>query len=193
MGTLRDFGVTSPDDLDLGVVLNNNGSVFSSQPVRIDSACAMNITDFPFDDQECKITFGSWTMDKTLMQLDLTRGDGIDLSSLTKNNMWNLLHLYGEVIDQNYSWQDNPFSTAVYSIKVRRKSLFYVVNYLVPPVAISLLSLLLFLIPPEVGKRMGRLAYSTELIISNNEGDGNENSVKQFKKVSGIEAESFES
>lgn len=109
------------------------------------------------------MTFGSWAMDNTLMQLDLTKGDGIDLSSLTKNNMWDLLDIYGEVLDQGYSWQDNPFSTAVYSIKVRRKSLFYVVNYIVPPVAITLLSLLLFLIPPEVGKRMGRLAYSWEL------------------------------
>ena len=163
MGTFRDFGVSSPDDLDLGVVVDNNGSIFFSQPVRIDSTCAMNIADFPFDDQECNITFGSWTMDNTLMQLDLTEGDGIDLSPLTKNNMWNVLHIYGEVLNQSHSWQDNPFSTAVYSIKVRRKSLFYVVNYILPPVAITLLSLLLFLIPPEVGKRMGRLAYSREL------------------------------
>ena len=163
MGTLRDFGVSSPDDLELGVVVDNNGSIFFSQPVRIDSACAMNIADFPFDDQECKLTFGSWTMDNTLMQLDLNEGDGIDLSPLTKNNMWNVLHIYGEVLDQSHSWQDNPFSTAVYSIKVRRKSLFYVVNYILPPVAITLLSLLLFLIPPEVGKRMGKLAFSREL------------------------------
>ena len=163
MGSLRDFGVSSPDDLELGVVVNNNGSIFFSQPVRINSACAMNIADFPFDDQECKITFGSWAMDNTLMQLDLTKGDGIDLSPLTKNNMWDVLDIYGEVLDQGYSWRDNPFSNAVYSIKVRRKSLFYVVNYILPPVAITLLSLLLFLIPPEVGKRMGRLAYSREL------------------------------
>ena len=163
MGTLRDFGVSSPDDLDLGVVVDNNGSIFFSQPVRIDSACAMNIADFPFDDQECKMTFGSWAMDNTLMQLDLNKGNGIDVSTLAKNNMWHVLDIYGEVLDQGYSWQDNPFSTAVYSIKVRRKSLFYVVNYIVPPVTITLLSLLLFLIPPEVGKRMGRLAYGREL------------------------------
>ena len=105
----------------------------------------MNIADFPFDDQVCHVTFGSWAMDSTLVRVDL------------KNNMWDLLYITPEVKTQLYLSHENPFSTVVYKIAVRRKALFFVVNYIAPPVAISLLSLLLFLIPPEVGKRMGKI------------------------------------
>ena len=116
----------------------------------------MNIADFPFDDQVCHVTFGSWAMDSTLVRVDLKNG-GIDLNHFTKNNMWDLLYINPEVKTQLYLSHENPFSTVVYKIAVRRKALFFVVNYIAPPVAISLLSLLLFLIPPEVGKRMGKI------------------------------------
>ena len=143
----------------MSVTIDNNGTVFFSQPTNINSACAMNIADFPFDDQVCQVTFGSWTMDSTLLQLDL-KDDGKDLKHFLTNNMWELLNISVEVKSQVYYSHENPLSTVVYTIVVRRKSLFYVVNYIVPPVAISLLSMLLFLIPPEVGKRMGKLISS---------------------------------
>ena len=98
-------------------------------------------------------------MDSTLVQFDL-EDDGIDLQQFKKNNMWDLLNISAEVKSQVYFSHKNPLSTVVYTIAVRRKSLFYVVNYIAPPVAISLLSMLLFLIPPEVGKRMGKLISS---------------------------------
>lgn len=139
----------------MSLIIYSNGLVFFSQPTTIQSACALNIADFPFDDQTCQLTFGSWTMDSTLLRLDLNKG-GIDLTYFIKNNMWDLLEILPTVRGQKYFSHDNELSTVVYTIAVRRKALFYVVNYIAPPVAISLLSLLLFLIPPEVGKRMGK-------------------------------------
>ena len=142
----------------MSLIVYSTGLVFFSQPTTIRSACALNIADFPFDDQTCHLTFGSWTMDSTLIRLGLRNG-GIDLSHFVNNNKWDLLQISPEVRMRKYFSHENEFSIVVYTIRVRRKALFYVVNYLIPPVAISLLSLLLFLIPPEVGKRMGKSRF----------------------------------
>jgi len=153
VGTVRDFGVSNLDSLNMSVIVDSNGRVFFSQPTSIKSACALNIADFPFDDQVCQLTFGSWTMDSTLLRLDL-HNEGIDLTYFIKSNMWDLLEISPDMRRQMYPSHDNELSVVVYTIALRRRALFYVVNYIAPPVAISFLSLLLFLIPPEVGKRM---------------------------------------
>ena len=154
VGAVRDFGLSSDDDLPIGLIVNSSGSIFFSQPTTIRSACALNVADFPFDDQTCQLTFGSWTMDSSLVMLDL-RKEGIDMTQFVKNSKWDVLQISPEV-RMHDNFQDNDFSLVVYTIMVRRKSLFFIVNYLIPSVVILALSLLLFLIPPEVGKRMGK-------------------------------------
>ena len=146
----------------MSIIINNNGLVFFSQPTTIQSACAMNIAYFPFDDQLCRVTFGSWTMDFTLVRLHLWKG-GVDLDHLVKNNLWDFLYVSPEAKTELYSSHSNPFSIVIFTMAVRRKALFYVVNYIAPAVAISLLSLLLFLIPPEVGKRMGKIRLECQM------------------------------
>lgn len=165
VGDVRDFGISSHDGLQISVIIYNDGLVFFTQPTTIQSACAMNIADFPFDDQVCRMTFGSWTMDFTLVRLHLWKG-GVDLDHLVKNNLWDLLYVSFEAKNELYSSHNNPFSIVIFTMAVRRKALFYVVNYIVPAVAISLLSLLLFLIPPEVGKRMGKIQLDCQLTLN---------------------------
>lgn len=148
----------------MSLIVYSNGLVFFSQPTSIQSACALNIADFPFDDQTCQLTFGSWTMDSTLLRLDLNKG-GVDLTYFIENNMWDLLEISPEMRRQMYLSHDSELSVVVYTLVLRRRALFYVVNYIAPPVAISFLSLLLFLIPPEVGKRMGKGCHLILLLI----------------------------
>lgn len=158
VGAVRDFGLSSDEGFPMSLIVYSSGNIFFSQPTIIRSACASNIADFPFDDQTCQLTFGSWTMDSSLLRLDLRDG-GIDMTRFVKNSKWEVLEISPEVRMKQYFFQENDFSLVVYTIMVRRKSLFHVVNYLIPSVVILVLSLLLFLIPPEVGKRMGENCF----------------------------------
>ena len=103
-------------------------------------------------------------MDSTLLRLDLNKG-GFDLTYFIENNLWDLLEISPDMRKQMYSSHDDDLSVVVYTLVLRRKALFFVVNYIAPPVAISFLSLLLFLIPPEVGKRMGNDCFLILLLI----------------------------
>jgi len=44
-------------------MVQSDGSVFWPPIVRMRSACKMDITFFPFDDQICKLKLGSWAYD----------------------------------------------------------------------------------------------------------------------------------
>jgi nicotinic acetylcholine receptor len=51
------------------------------------SSCAVNIRWFPFDEQTCRLKFGSWTYDSTKINLTL-RSDVIDISTYVDNGEW---------------------------------------------------------------------------------------------------------
>ena len=91
--------------------MTNEGSCTYIPPGIFKSTCKIDITWFPFDDQDCEMKFGSWTYDgfkvKTnlrfqscvylfLPQLDLKlkQGEG-DLGTYVDNGEW---HLIGEKI-----------------------------------------------------------------------------------------------
>jgi len=44
-------------------VVQHDGSVMWIPPAIFMSTCQIDITNFPFDTQECKLKFGSWTYD----------------------------------------------------------------------------------------------------------------------------------
>ena len=43
------------------VVVGNTGSMLYVPPGIFKSTCRIDITWFPFDDQKCKLKFGTWT------------------------------------------------------------------------------------------------------------------------------------
>ena len=46
-----------------------NGKVKWEPPASFKSSCDINVKYFPFDEQYCKLKFGSWTYDKTEVSL----------------------------------------------------------------------------------------------------------------------------
>ena len=44
-------------------MIRSNGKVFWPVPSKLQSTCKVDVTYFPFDDQKCRLKFGSWTYD----------------------------------------------------------------------------------------------------------------------------------
>lgn len=58
----------SADDFTEGfmqskAMVTSEGNVFWPPPAKLRSSCKIDITFFPFDDQRCRMKFGSWTYD----------------------------------------------------------------------------------------------------------------------------------
>ena len=68
------------DQFKTKVILSSNGQNAWYAPTILRSRCSINIKYFPFDDQECELTFGSWTYDG--LRVNLTNSSPtVDLSS----------------------------------------------------------------------------------------------------------------
>ena len=69
------------DRLNTRVILRHDGQAKWLAPVLLKSKCPINVKYFPFDEQHCKMKFGSWTYDA--FRLNLTRENNTaDISKL---------------------------------------------------------------------------------------------------------------
>ncbi|XP_022668185.1 neuronal acetylcholine receptor subunit alpha-7-like isoform X2 [Varroa destructor] len=136
------------------VVVRSNGSCNYIPPGIFKSTCKIDITWFPFDDQMCELKFGSWTYAGLQLDLRLNSEDGGDLSSYIQNGEWDLLGLPGVRNEITYTCCPEPYIDITYTIKIRRRTLYYGVNLIIPCVLISSMTLLGFTLPPDTGERL---------------------------------------
>ena len=59
--------------------------------------------------------------------------------------------------------ESGQYSVVTYSIKIRRRTLYYIMNFILPCVLIAVLAVLVFLLPPESGERV---SYGITVILS---------------------------
>jgi nicotinic acetylcholine receptor len=87
--------------------------------------------------------------------VDVTnRTSEVDLTNYVPNGEWELLEarLIRNVVF--YSCCPEPFPDLTVTLKIRRKILYYMVNVVLPCVMMSVLTLLVFCLPPESGEKI---------------------------------------
>ncbi|XP_046437588.1 neuronal acetylcholine receptor subunit alpha-7-like isoform X2 [Daphnia pulex] len=136
------------------VVVRNNGSCSYLPPGIFKSTCKIDITWFPFDDQKCELKFGSWTYDGFQLDLTLQSEEGGDISNFNTNGEWDLLGVPGKRTWQYYPCCPEPYVDITFSIEIRRRTLYYFFNLIVPCVLIASMAVLGFTLPPESGEKL---------------------------------------
>uniref|UniRef100_A0A6P7F121 Acetylcholine receptor subunit beta-like 1 isoform X1 n=1 Tax=Diabrotica virgifera virgifera TaxID=50390 RepID=A0A6P7F121_DIAVI len=136
------------------VVVRNNGSCLYVPPGIFKSTCKIDITWFPFDDQRCEMKFGSWTYDGLQLDLQLQDDDGGDLSSFITNGEWDLLGVPGKRNEIYYKCCPEPYIDITFFILIRRRTLYYFFNLIVPCVLIASMAVLGFTLPPDSGEKL---------------------------------------
>ena len=85
---------SADEDIDstfhTNIVLSSDGGCLWVPPGLFLSTCKIDITWFPFDQQLCKLKFGSWSYDSFGIDLQLQNDNG-DISSYIPNGEWVLL------------------------------------------------------------------------------------------------------
>ncbi|CAG0918419.1 unnamed protein product [Notodromas monacha] len=154
--------------------LRYDGEVLWTPPAVYQSSCEMNVEWFPFDEQSCAMRFGSWTYDG--FQVDLKHMDqangtnmvdiGIDLREFYLSVEWDILEVPAKRNEEYYpepprpgatpGAQDvsRPYPDITFHITLRRKTLFYTVNLIIPCVGISFLTVLVFYLPADSGEKV---------------------------------------
>lgn len=141
-------------NFDTKAVLKYTGYTEWFAPTEIHSICKIDITYFPFDEQKCPLVFGSWTYTGNKLNLTNTR-DAADLSKYTVSGEWELIDATLNRHEVTYSCCPHPFIDITYTIQVKRRVLFYMMNLIIPCIVLAVLTVFSFYLPPESGERMG--------------------------------------
>ncbi|KAG5884942.1 hypothetical protein JTB14_032813 [Gonioctena quinquepunctata] len=136
------------------VVVKHNGICLYVPPGIFKSTCKIDITWFPFDDQHCDMKFGSWTYDGNQLDLILNSEEGGDLSDFITNGEWYLIGMPGKKNTIVYQCCPQPYVDVTFTIQIRRRTLYYFFNLIVPCVLISSMALLGFTLPPDSGEKL---------------------------------------
>ncbi|KAI4486666.1 hypothetical protein M0804_006036 [Polistes exclamans] len=153
-----EYGVTTMTK----AILHYTGKVLWTPPAIFKSSCEIDVRYFPFDQQTCFMKFGSWTYDGfqiDLKHINQNMGDnkvevGIDLREYYPSVEWDILDVPAERHKKYYPCCEEPYPDIFFNITLRRKTLFYTVNLIVPCVSISYLSVLAFYLPADSGEKI---------------------------------------
>ncbi|CAN7992835.1 unnamed protein product, partial [Ixodes hexagonus] len=135
-------------------MLDPGGNVFWPPPTKFRSTCPVDVTYFPFDDQTCTMKLGSWIYDG--LQVDVqNRTSEVDLANYVPNGEWQLLEarLVRNVVVYPCC-PDEPFPDVTVTLVIRRKTLYYMYNVVMPCMMMSVLTLLVFCLPPDSGEKI---------------------------------------
>ncbi|XP_023721510.1 acetylcholine receptor subunit alpha-like 1 [Cryptotermes secundus] len=143
-------------------ILNYTGKVMWKPPAIYKSFCEIDVEYFPFDEQTCFMKFGSWTYDGYLLDLrhisqssdSDTIDMGIDLQDYYLSVEWDIMRVPAVRNEKFYSCCEEPYLDISFNITLRRKTLFYTVNLIIPCVGISFLSVLVFYLPSDSGEKV---------------------------------------
>eukprot|EP00794_Sanderia_malayensis_P012869 gene12869-14194_t len=141
------------DQFKTKVILTYDGNNSWYSPTILRSRCAIDIEYFPFDDQTCIMKFTSWTYDG--LRVDLQNRSAVaDLKSYLPSGEFEMISAKAIRNVTKYSCCPEPYPYIEFSINIRRKTLFYFNNLIVPCFLITALGLLTFVLPPATGERV---------------------------------------
>ncbi|XP_023579232.1 acetylcholine receptor subunit epsilon isoform X3 [Octodon degus] len=150
------FGVA----YDANVLIYEGGYVTWLPPAIYRSTCAVEVTYFPFDWQNCSLIFRSQTYSAKEVEFIFAVDDNgetiskidIDTEAFTENGEWAIDFCPGVIRSHGGGSADHQGETdVIYTLIIRRKPLFYVINIIVPCVLISGLVVLAYFLPAQAG------------------------------------------
>ncbi|XP_047659634.1 5-hydroxytryptamine receptor 3A-like [Tachysurus fulvidraco] len=141
--------------------LNYTGGVHLVQLKRVVASCQMDIYKFPFDAQNCSLTFHSYLHEENELKLMSKSATFIFDSSVHSDSGWRFVNITDLVSATTFT-SKRAFSAVKYGIFLKREASLYILNLLVPSCFLSLLDLFSFFLSPQ---NVDRSAFKMTLIL----------------------------
>ncbi|XP_030842467.1 neuronal acetylcholine receptor subunit alpha-2-like isoform X2 [Strongylocentrotus purpuratus] len=123
-----------------------DGSVLYIPPMHLEATCTMDLTDYPYDQHNCSLKWGSWAYDASLITID-SLSDSIDLSETFDHPIWDIINTKATKHTDFYSCcPGETFEDVTFSLVVRRRETH---GRIASSVVTAWLILIVFLISPS--------------------------------------------
>ncbi|XP_041647737.1 5-hydroxytryptamine receptor 3A-like [Cheilinus undulatus] len=146
------------------VYLSNTGHVHDDKPVRVVSSCRLVIYTFPFDIQNCSLTFQPYLhfAEDIKVTAERSAADILEESKrvLKTKGEWELVDIKSG--SSTLEITEGGFSEIKFFIILRRRPILYVVNLLIPSSFLITVDVFSFFLPPH---SVDRGAFKMTLIL----------------------------
>ncbi|KAK0149864.1 Neuronal acetylcholine receptor subunit alpha-4 [Merluccius polli] len=133
--------------------LFHDGHIKWTPPAIYKSSCSIDVTFFPFDQQNCKMKFGSWTYDRAKIDL-ISMSNQVDQMDYWESGEWVIINAVGKYNTKKYECCIEIYPDITYYFIIRRLPLFYTINLIIPCLLISCLTVLVFYLPSQCGEKI---------------------------------------
>ncbi|XP_011474999.1 neuronal acetylcholine receptor subunit alpha-2 isoform X1 [Oryzias latipes] len=130
-----------------------DGQIKWMPPAIYKSSCSIDVTFFPFDQQSCKMKFGSWTYDRAKIDL-ISMASDVDQMDYWESGEWVIVNAVGKYNTKKYECCAEIYADITYYFIIRRLPLFYTINLIIPCLLISCLTVLVFYLPSQCGEKI---------------------------------------
>ncbi|XP_037627411.1 neuronal acetylcholine receptor subunit alpha-4b [Sebastes umbrosus] len=130
-----------------------DGQIKWMPPAIYKSSCSIDVTFFPFDQQSCKMKFGSWTYDRAKIDL-ISMNSDVDQMDYWESGEWVIVNAVGKYNTKKYECCTEIYADITYYFIIRRLPLFYTINLIIPCLLISCLTVLVFYLPSQCGEKI---------------------------------------
>ncbi|KAI3384447.1 hypothetical protein SNEBB_001282 [Seison nebaliae] len=130
------------------VVIYYYGAMLWVPPAIYKSSCYIDVKYFPFDEQVCEMRFGSWTF--RAKQISFGKVKKVEVKDYHVSATWDLIEGPMNISINQHTQKEE----IVYKIRIRRKTLFYTINLIIPSSLISFLSICVFYLPTVAGEKV---------------------------------------
>ena len=113
----------------------------------------MDITWFPFDQQNCSLKFGTWTYHEALVNLTM-KDEEADTSSYQQNAEWQLISAFATRNSVKYACCPEVYLDVTFEFIIQRKTIYYFNNLIIPCIIIASMVIFGFHTPPESGEKL---------------------------------------
>ncbi|XP_041860992.1 neuronal acetylcholine receptor subunit alpha-2-like [Melanotaenia boesemani] len=130
-----------------------DGQIKWMPPAIYKSSCSIDVTFFPFDQQSCKMKFGSWTYDRAKIDL-ISMASDVDQMDYWESGEWVIVNAVAKYNTKKYECCTEIYADITYYFIIRRLPLFYTINLIIPCLLISCLTVLVFYLPSQCGEKI---------------------------------------
>eukprot|EP00794_Sanderia_malayensis_P009290 gene9290-10271_t len=151
------------------VIVRNTGKVVWMSPLTLQASCSIYLKWFPFDEQVCRLNFGSISYTERQLQLKRfkTRNsfDEIQAKFYFSSGHWKIVSIDSNITTEYYECCFDGFSIIHYTFTWKRLSLYWLLYLVLPCLCLAVLAVFTFFIPAATGERSG-FAITTVLAMS---------------------------
>ncbi|XP_014663848.1 PREDICTED: acetylcholine receptor subunit alpha-type deg-3-like [Priapulus caudatus] len=142
------FSVKDVDDPPTNrVIVTHTGQVRYLTYAIYESSCNLDVRYFPFDAQRCELLFTSWSLTVSYLDLQPEPDTAAGVGYFVAHEQWQLVAFEVRREEHSYVCCQRPFAELYYTLRLRRKPLFYLFNIVAPSSVIVVIATVGFFTP----------------------------------------------